>query len=296
MTHQTVLLKGQPVSKHIREKLKSQILELKETHNIIPKLAAILVGDDPASQVYVSSKGKAFKKMDCASETYCLPANIPEDDLIELIDGLNKDNSVHGILVQLPLPKGLDSKKILQSVSPEKDVDGFHPMNIGYLFEGNPQFVPCTPNGIIEILDYYNIPSEGCHAVIVGRSNIVGKPMFGLLAQKLRKGNATVTMCHTGTKDLSYFTKQADLLVVAAGVPEYIKGDMISERTHIVDVGINRVEDSSTEKGYKLVGDVDFADCFDKAASITPVPGGVGPMTVATLLENTLYAAEQLHD
>ena len=292
MTHQTVLLKGQPVSKHIREKLKSQILELKETHNIIPKLAAILVGDDPASQVYVSSKGKAFKKMDCASETYCLPANIPEDDLIELIDGLNKDNSVHGILVQLPLPKGLDSKKILQSVSPEKDVDGFHPMNIGYLFEGNPQFVPCTPNGIIEILDYYNIPSEGCHAVIVGRSNIVGKPMFGLLAQKLRKGNATVTMCHTGTKDLSYFTKQADLLVVAAGVPEYIKGDMISERTHIVDVGINRVEDSSTEKGYKLVGDVDFADCFDKAASITPVPGGVGPMTITMLLSNTVMSAK----
>ena len=292
MTHQTVLLKGQPVSKHIREKLKSQILELKETHNIIPKLAAILVGDDPASQVYVSSKGKTFKKMDCASETYCLPANIPEDDLIELIDGLNNDNSVHGILVQLPLPKGLDSKKVLQSVSPEKDVDGFHPMNIGYLFEGNPQFVPCTPNGIIEILDYYNIPSESCHAVIVGRSNIVGKPMFGLLAQKLRKGNATVTMCHTGTKDLSYFTKQADLLIVAAGVPEYIKGDMISEGTHIVDVGINRVEDSSNEKGYKLVGDVDFADCFDKAASITPVPGGVGPMTITMLLSNTVMSAK----
>ena len=287
----TTLLKGIPVSKHIKEKLKSKIQRLKSNHNIIPKLAAILVGDDPASQVYVSSKSKAFKKMDCATETYCLPENIKENELIEIVQNLNDDGSVHGILIQLPLPKGLNSKKILQTVNPNKDVDGFHPLNIGYLFEGNPQFVPCTPNGVIEILDFYNIQTEGCHAVIIGRSNIVGKPMFGLLAQRLRKGNATVTMCHTGTTDLSYYTKQADLLIVASGVPEYISKDMISNGVNIIDVGINRVDDNS-EKGYKLVGDVDYKSCYGKANSITPVPGGVGPMTITMLLSNTVMAAE----
>lgn len=291
IAEKTILLKGIPVSKHIKEKLKVEISLLKKEYNIVPKLAAILVGDDPASQVYISSKSKAFKKMECRSETFCIPADIDESDLIELIEDLNNDKSIHGILVQLPLPKKFDSRKVLQSVSPNKDVDGFHPLNIGYLFEGNPQFIPCTPSGIIEILDYYNIETNGCHAVIVGRSNIVGKPMFGLLAQKLRKGNATVTMCHTGTRDLSYFTKQADLLIVAAGVPEYIKADMINENVNIIDVGINRINDSSLEKGYKLVGDVDFEDCFEKANSITPVPGGVGPMTITMLLSNSVISA-----
>jgi len=288
----TILLKGSNVSNHIRKNLTLQINELKKTYNITPKLSAILVGDNPASQLYIKSKEKAFKKMDCISETHNLPINTTESNLIELIKGLNNDNSVHGILVQLPLPKSLDSKKILHSISPEKDVDGFHPMNIGYLYQGEPKYVPCTPGGIIEILDFYDIPTERCHAVIVGRSNIVGKPMYGLLAQNLRKGNATVTMCHTGTKDLSYFTKQADLLIIAAGIPEFIKGDMISEGTHIIDVGINRVNDASEKKGYKIVGDVDFFDCFDKSASITPVPGGVGPMTITMLLSNTVTSAK----
>ena len=290
--NQAVLLKGKPVSKSIRENLKIEIDILNRTHNIIPKLVAILVGENPASQIYVNSKSKAFRRMKCNSETINLPVDISQDDLINIIHKVNNDDSVHGVLVQLPLPKGLDSRKVLQSVSPEKDVDGFHPINIGYLFEGNPQFIPCTPGGIIEILDYYKIPSEGCYTVIIGRSNIVGKPMFGLLAQKLRKGNSTVTMCHTGTKDISYFTKQADLLIVAAGVPEYIKGHMLSTGVHIIDVGINRVEDDS-EKGYKLVGDVDFTDCFNKAASITPVPGGVGPMTITMLLSNTVISAKK---
>jgi methylenetetrahydrofolate dehydrogenase (NADP+) / methenyltetrahydrofolate cyclohydrolase len=293
IAEKTILLKGIPVSKHIKEKLKIEISLLKKEYNIVPKLAAILVGDNPASQVYISSKSKVFKKMECASETYCIPEDIDESDLIELIEGLNNDKTIHGILVQLPLPKKFDSRKVLQSVSPNKDVDGFHPLNIGYLFEGNPQLIPCTPSGIIEILDYYNIETNGCHAVIVGRSNIVGKPMFGLLAQKLRKGNATVTMCHTGTNNLSYFTKQADLLIVAAGVPEYIKSDMINKNVNIIDVGINRIDDSSLEKGYKLVGDVDFEDCFEKANSITPVPGGVGPMTITMLLSNTVVSARK---
>jgi len=292
ISDETILLKGKPVSKHIREKLKSQINELNTKNNIIPKLAVIIVGNDPASQVYVNSKTKAFNKMECASETYALPSEFAESDLIEIIKGLNNDDSVHGILVQLPLPKSMNTRKILMSVSPLKDVDGFHPINIGHLFKGHPEFIPCTPNGIIEILDFYNIETDGCHAVIVGRSNIVGKPMFGLLSQKLRKGNATVTMCHTGTKNLSYFTKQADLLIVATGVPKYITSDMIRENVNIIDVGINRIEDLNSPKGYSLVGDVDFNDCLEKANSITPVPGGVGPMTITMLLNNTIRSAE----
>lgn len=292
ISDETILLKGKPVSKHICEKLKSQINELKTKNNIIPKLAVIIVGDDPASQVYVKSKTKAFNKMECASETYALPTDFDEADLIEIIEGLNNNDSVHGILIQLPLPKKLNTRKILKLVSPKKDVDGFHPLNIGYLFEGNPEFIPCTPNGIIEILDFYNIKTDGCHAVIVGRSNIVGKPMFGLLSQKLRKGNATVTMCHTGTKNLSYFTKQADLLIVATGIPKYITSEMIRDNVDIIDVGINRINDEHSPKGYKIVGDVNFDNCYEKANSITPVPGGVGPMTITMLLNNTVLSAK----
>jgi methylenetetrahydrofolate dehydrogenase (NADP+) / methenyltetrahydrofolate cyclohydrolase len=293
ISDKTILLKGSPVSKHIREKLKSQINELKTKYKIVPKLVVIIVGDDPASQVYVKSKSKAFNKMGCLSETVALPIKFPESDLIEIIEGLNNDDSVHGILVQLPLPKSLNTRKILKSVSPLKDVDGFHPLNMGYLFEGHPEFIPCTPNGIIEILDFYNIETDGCHAVIVGRSNIVGKPMFGLLSQKLRKGNATVTLCHTGTKNLSYFTKQADLLIVATGVPKYITAEMIRQNVNIIDVGINRIDDVNSLKGYKLVGDVDFDDCIGKVNSITPVPGGVGPMTITMLLNNTVRSANK---
>jgi methylenetetrahydrofolate dehydrogenase (NADP+)/methenyltetrahydrofolate cyclohydrolase len=223
-----------------------------------------------------------------------MPANSSEQELLNLIEDLNNSSKIHGILVQLPLPKHLDSKKILNSVDPMKDVDGFHPVNLGSLLEGSPNFIPCTPNGIIEILDYYNIETSGKHVVIIGRSNIVGKPMFALLAQKFKVGNSTVTMCHTGTKDISYFTKQADIIVAAVGVPEMLKGDMIKNGACLVDVGINRVEDNNSEKGYRLVGDIHSESVLGKASSLTPVPGGVGPMTITMLLYNTVKSAQLL--
>ncbi len=262
------------------------------SNGIIPGLAAVLVGNDQASEVYVRSKARAFEKLNCFSETFRLNEDAKEFEVISLIHQLNQDSKFHGILVQLPLPKHLDSQKILSEVSPKKDVDGFHPVNLGSLLEGNPNFIPCTPNGIIEILKYYKIKTEGKHAVIVGRSNIVGKPMFALLAQKMEMGNATVTICHTRTRDISYFTKQADIIIAASGVPELITGKMIKEGVDIIDVGINRVDDDS-EKGYHLVGDVDFDGVQAIAGSVTPVPGGVGVMTITMLLSNTVKSAKR---
>jgi len=288
---ETLLLKGKPVLDSIKAALVPRVENLKES-DIVPQLAAILVGDDPASHVYVRNKSKAFKRLNCKSKTYKLPADTTEQDLLELIDSLNKDIEIHGILVQLPLPKHLDSKKILNSVSPKKDVDGFHPENLGLLLEGSPNFIPCTPSGVIEILKYYNIPVSGRHAVIIGRSNIVGKPMFALLAQKFETGNATVTICHTGTKDIAFHTKQADIIIAAVGSPNMVTGDMIKNGVDIIDVGINRVDDDS-EKGYKLLGDVDINSIMGKANSVTPVPGGVGPMTITMLLVNTIKSAEK---
>ena len=288
---ETLLLKGQAVSDAICLDLQPRIKALKED-GIVPQLAAILVGNDPASQVYVRNKARAFEKLNCKSQTFKLKADSGEADVLELIIGLNGDDDVHGILIQLPLPLHLDSKKILYSVSPDKDVDGFHPQNLGLLLEGNPSFIPCTPHGVLEILKFYNIPVSGRHAVIVGRSNIVGKPMFALLAQKFEMGNASVTICHTGTKDLISHTKRADILIAAAGSPEMITGDMVKEGVYIVDVGINRVEDNS-EKGYRLVGDVNTSSVMGIAHSVTPVPGGVGPMTITMLLSNTVLSAEK---
>jgi methylenetetrahydrofolate dehydrogenase (NADP+)/methenyltetrahydrofolate cyclohydrolase len=287
----TLLLKGKPVSDSIRLSLEPRVQSLKET-GIVPKLAAIIVGYDPASQVYVRNKARAFEKLNCKSQTYGLDSDSSEEDVLTLIETLNDDPTVHGILVQLPLPNHLDAKTILHSVSPEKDVDGFHPENLGLLLEGNPNFIPCTPHGVLEILRHYDIPVSGSHAVIVGRSNIVGKPMFALLAQKFEMGNATVTICHTGTKDLSTHTKQADIIIAAAGSPNMITGDMIKEGVDIIDVGINRVEDDS-EKGYTLVGDVNTESVMGIANSVTPVPGGVGPMTITMLLVNTVKSAEK---
>ena len=209
-----------------------------------------------------------------------------------MIDRLNNDDSIHGILVQLPLPKDFDDERILNAISPSKDVDGFHPYNVGRLFSGNPNFVPCTPHGIIKILDYYDIDTNAKNCVIIGRSNIVGKPMFALLAQKFEKGNATVTMCHSRTKNLKFYTQNADIVVSAIGVPNFLKEDMIKEGAVIVDVGINRVDDNESEKGYRIVGDVDLQSMIDKVSYITPVPGGVGPMTIAMLLFNTVVSAE----
>ena len=288
---ETLLLKGKPVSDSIRLSLEPRVQSLKEI-GIVPKLAAIIVGDDPASQVYVRNKARAFEKLNCESQTYQLDSRSSEEDVLTLIDALNNDPSVHGILVQLPLPNHLDSKTILHTVSPNKDVDGFHPENLGLLLEGNPNFIPCTPHGVLEILRHYDIPVSGRHAVIVGRSNIVGKPMFALLAQKFEMGNATVTICHTGTKDLAAYTKQGDIIIAAAGSPNMITGDMIKEGADIIDVGINRVDDDS-EKGYTLVGDVNTESVMGIANSVTPVPGGVGPMTITMLLVNTVKSAEK---
>ena len=287
----TLLLKGKPVADVLQSKLRVRIDKL-ASGGTVPNLSAILVGDDQASQVYVRNKGRAFKNLGCKSQTYNLSTEINEKEILDLIDKLNHDIDVHGILVQLPLPKSLDSQKILHFVSPEKDVDGFHPYNLGSLLEGNPTFIPCTPNGVLEILKYYDIPVEGRHAVIVGRSNIVGKPMFALLAQKFEMGNATVTICHTRTKDLPAHTKRADILIAAVGSPNMITGEMIKEGVDIIDVGINRVDDDS-DKGYRLVGDVDTDSVMGIAHSVTPVPGGVGPMTITMLLYNTVLSAEK---
>ena len=286
---ETLLLKGKPVADSIRLSLEPRVQSLKEI-GIVPKLAAIIIGDDPASQVYVRNKARAFKKLSCESQTYRLDSKSNEENVLTLIDRLNNDPSAHGVLVQLPLPKHLDSKTILHTVSPNKDVDGFHPENLGLLLEGNPNFIPCTPHGVLEILRYYDISVSGRHAVIVGRSNIVGKPMFALLAQKFEMGNATVTICHTGTKDLAAYTKQGDIIIVAAGSPNMITGDMIKEGADIIDVGINRVDDDSG-KGYTLVGDVNTKSVMGIANSVTPVPGGVGPMTITMLLVNTVKSA-----
>ena len=288
---ETLLLKGKPVSDSIRLSLEPRVQSLIET-GIVPKLAAIIVGDDPASQVYVRNKAGAFEKLNCKSQPFGLDSDSSEEDVLTLIDRLNNDPSAHGILVQLPLPNHLDSKTILHTVSPNKDVDGFHPENLGLLLEGNPNFIPCTPHGVLEILRHYDIPVSGRHAVIVGRSNIVGKPMFALLAQKFEMGNATVTICHTGTKDLAAYTKQGDIIIAAAGSPNMITGDMIKEGADIIDVGINRVDDDS-EKGYTLVGDVNTESVMGIANSVTPVPGGVGPMTITMLLVNTVKSAEK---
>ncbi len=289
----TQILFGKPVSIHIKDELSKDIAKLKEV-NIVPGLAAIIVGDDPASQVYVRNKSKAFKTNGCYSETFSLPVGTSEDDLLDLINSLNNNNKFHGILVQLPLPSHINSKKVLNHVNPSKDVDGFHPLNLGHLLEGDPSFIPCTPNGIIKMLEYYNIETAGKHAVIIGRSNIVGKPMFALLAQKFKVGNSTVTMCHTGTDDISYYTKQADIIIAAVGVPEMLTGDMIKEGACLIDVGINRVDDPNLEKGYKLVGDIHADSVTGKASSLSPVPGGVGPMTITMLLYNTVYSALKL--
>ncbi|KPJ69701.1 5,10-methylene-tetrahydrofolate cyclohydrolase [candidate division WOR-1 bacterium DG_54_3] len=278
-----VIIDGRSIAKGIRGGVAGEVKNLKEKHGVVPKLCVVLVGENPASQIYVRGKEKACAEAEISSETRRIPSSIKEKQLIDLIRKLNKDKSVHGILVQLPLPKELDTVKILNEILPEKDVDGLHPLNMGKLLKGEgPLFIPCTPQGIIELILSTGTEIKGKEAVVVGRSNIVGKPVSILLLER----HATLTICHSRTRDLGEVTRRADILVAAVGSPQIIRGDMVKEGALVVDVGVNRV-------GEKLVGDVDFESAKSRAAFITPVPGGVGPMTIAMLLKNTLLAAQR---
>ncbi len=278
------LIKGSEISKQIKEELRQKIAQLKEKHDLIPGLATVLIGEDEASKVYVGAKEKACKDLGIHSERIDLPADTKEEDLLALVEKLNKDPKIHGILVQLPLPKHINETKVLYAIDPNKDVDGFHPVNIGKMMLGEPTFLPCTPHGILELLKRSGTETKGADAVIVGRSNIVGKPIMNMLLQK-KGGNATVTICHTGTKDIASHTKRADILIVAVGKPKAITADMVKDGVVVIDVGVNRLETG-------LVGDVDFDAVKEKAKAITPVPGGVGPMTITMLMVNTFESAK----
>ncbi len=285
------ILSGKDIAKDIRKELKEEIAELKEKHNLVPGLAVALVGEDPASQVYVRSKVRTCEKLGVNSIEKRLPEDVSEAVLLQIIDEWNKDDAVHGILVQLPLPKHIDEQKVLMSIRPDKDVDGFHPINVGKMLIGTPDFLPCTPHGCQQILMRSGIETEGKHVVIVGRSNIVGKPLAAILVQKKKGANATVTICHTRTRNMEQITRQADILIAAAGVPKIIKADMIKEGAVVIDVGVHRI--GKTESGKdKLCGDVDFDEVCKKASAITPVPGGVGPMTITMLMMNTVRSAK----
>ena len=289
------LIKGTEIAREIRGELQVRIRELREKHGITPGLATILVGDDPASQVYVGGKRKTCDQLGIRSFHTTFPPDVPRDVLMKKIDELNRDDAVHGILVQLPLPKHLKETEVLFAIDPDKDVDGFHPVNVGRLVAGNAVFLPCTPHGIQQLLVRSGIRIEGAHVVVVGRSNIVGKPVANILLQKTEGANATVTVCHTGTRDLASFTRQADILIVAAGRPGAITADMVKDGVVVIDVGVNRI--GTTKDGKAILrGDVDFDGVREKASRITPVPGGVGPMTITMLMLNTVRAAEMKID
>jgi len=284
------IIDGKKMAAEIRNELCGEIADLHRS-NIIPGLAVVLVGNDPASEVYVRSKRKTCAELGVDSFAYDLPANCTEKRLMKLIEKLNADPRVHGILVQMPLPKHINEKRVLEAILPEKDVDGFHPVNVGRLLNGESCFVSCTPAGCHELLLRSKINPEGKHVVIVGRSNIVGKPLAALLMQKAEGANATVTVCHSRTRNIGNYTRDADILVAAIGVPEFIKPRMVREGVVVLDVGVNRIPDATRKSGTRLVGDVAFAGVSKKARAITPVPGGVGPMTIAMLMKNTVKAA-----
>jgi methylenetetrahydrofolate dehydrogenase (NADP+)/methenyltetrahydrofolate cyclohydrolase len=284
------IIDGKKIAQEIEKELKLELEQLK-AHGLQPGLSVILVGENPASQSYVRMKGKACERLGLFSKTITLPATITQSDLLLEIEKLKLNPLIHGILVQLPLPRHLDEKTILAAVPPEKDVDGFHPVNKGKLFLGEDTFIPCTPAGIQEMLIRSGFSPEGKHVVVVGRSQIVGLPIALLLMHKKPGANATVTVCHTGSGDLKPFTRQADILIAAVGKPEVITADMVREGCVIIDVGSNRVEDPTVEKGYRFTGDVAFESVSQKVQAITPVPGGVGPMTIVMLLKNTIKAA-----
>ena len=286
------LIDGKKLAAETRAEIARGVSVLKAEKGVTPGLAVILVGDNPASVSYVTAKEKACREAGMLSREIRLPATVAEDELIAEIAKLNADPAIHGILVQLPLPKGFSEKRVIDAIAPEKDVDGFTPVNVGRMLIGDDCFLPCTPHGIIKLIEVTGMDLAGKHAVVIGRSNIVGKPVAALLSRK--SVNATVTLCHTGTKDLKAFTRTADVVVVAAGRPNTLTGDMLMPGAVVIDVGVNRVPDATKEKGYRLCGDADFASCAEVASAITPVPGGVGPMTITMLLWNTLESARRV--
>lgn len=286
------IISGTATAKAIREEIAAETASLKASHGLVPGLATILVGEDPASQSYVAAKNKTAHALGIHSEQRTLPAATTEAELLEIVDQYNRNPAIHGILVQLPLPRHINEAKVLFAIDPDKDVDGFHPVNVGKMMLGERCFLPCTPHGILELLQRSGTETSGAEVVVVGRSNIVGKPIANLMLQKRAGGNATVTICHTRTKDMDFHTRRADILIVAAGVAKMIKADQIKEGAVIIDVGVNRIGQAANGKAI-LAGDVDFDDVVNKAGAVTPVPGGVGPMTITMLMKNTLQAAKQ---
>ena len=288
-----ILLDGRKTSAKIKQEIAEVVSKMKQQNNRPPHLAAVLVGSDGASMTYVGAKVKACDLVGFKSTQIKLPDTTTQETLLKQIETLNTNSEIDGFIVQLPLPKHINENKILMAIDPRKDVDGFHPINVGKLTLDLPTFISATPYGIMELLERYAIPTAGKHVVVIGRSNIVGRPMSILMSQKRQAGNATVTIAHSRTKDLKALTKQADIVIAALGIPEFLTSDMVKDNAVIVDVGITRVPDDANKKGYRIVGDVDFKSVSKKASHITPVPGGVGPMTIAMLLKNTLFAREK---
>ena len=286
------IISGTEVAKAIREELATEVAELKASHNVVPGLVTILVGEDPASQSYVTAKNKTAHALGIHSEQVTLPADTPEAELLKLVEKYNQDPGINGILVQLPLPKHINETRVLYTIDPEKDVDGFHPVNVGKMVLGEQCYLPCTPHGILELLKRSGVRTSGAEVVVIGRSNIVGKPIANLMLQKREAGDATVTLCHTRTKDLAAHCRRADIIIAAVGVPKMVTADMVKEGVVIIDVGVNRIGMSESGKAI-LAGDVDFDAVKEKASFITPVPGGVGPMTITMLMKNTVQAAKQ---
>ena len=286
------IISGIETARAIRTELAAEVARLKQEHNLVPGLVTVLVGEDPASQSYVAAKNRTAHALGIHSEQVTLPADTAEADLLARIDGYNRDPAIHGILVQLPLPRHINEAKVLFAIDPAKDVDGFHPVNVGKMLLGEPCFLPCTPHGILELLQRAGVQTDGAEVVVVGRSNIVGKPVANLMLQKRAGGNATVTVCHTRTRDMAAHTRRADILIVAAGRARMIGADLVKEGAVVIDVGVNRVGQTASGKAI-LEGDVDFQAVAEKASAITPVPGGVGPMTTTMLMKNTVQAARQ---
>jgi methylenetetrahydrofolate dehydrogenase (NADP+)/methenyltetrahydrofolate cyclohydrolase len=287
------LIDGRKVSEEIYQSLKVEVDKIKAVGGKVPHLAAVLVGNNPASQTYVNAKVKACEQVGFGSTLIKLDENISEETLLNTIKQLNENSDIDGFIVQLPLPHQINENKVTQAILPQKDVDGFHPTNLGRMVLNLPSYLPATPFGIVKLLEAYQIETSGKHCVVIGRSHIVGSPMSILLARNSNPGNCTVTLCHSRTKDLAHFTKQADIIILALGKPYFLKKEMIKEGVVIIDVGISRVETTTTKSGFKLAGDADFDDIAEKCSYITPVPGGVGPMTIASLMYNTLLASRQ---